>query len=77
MHVGTNNTVTESSKVMLGKLLDLKEFIENALPESNVIISDLITRTDTGKASLTVIKTNEDLHGLLNGYHEQWKYNFK
>ena len=64
MHVGTNNTVTESSKVMLGKLLDLKEFIENILPESNVIISDLITRTDHGKASLTVIKTNEDLHGL-------------
>ena len=40
LHVGTNNTVNESSKVVLGKLLDLKKFIENTLPESNVIISN-------------------------------------
>ena len=43
LHVGINNTVNESSKVVLGKLLDLKKFIENTLPESNVIISNLIT----------------------------------
>ena len=49
---------------MLGKLLDLKKFIEKTLPESNVVISNLTTRTDNGKASLTVIKTNEHLHGL-------------
>ena len=64
LHVGTHNTVNESSKVVLGKLLDLKKFIEKTLPESNVVISNLITRTDNGKASLTVIKTNEHLHGL-------------
>ena len=64
LRVGTHNTVTESSKVVLGKLLDLKKFIEKTLPESNVVISNLITRTDNGKASLTVIKTNEHLHGL-------------
>ena len=39
---------------MLGKLLDL----------SNIIIYNLITRTDNIKASLTVIKTNEYLHCL-------------
>ena len=49
---------------MLGKLLDLKKFIEKTLPESNVVISNLVTRTDNGKTSLTVIKTNEHLHGL-------------
>ena len=64
LHVGTNSTVTESSKVVLGKLCDLKKFIENTLPESNVIISDLITRADNGKTSLTVSKTNEHLHGF-------------
>ena len=64
LHVGTNSTVTESSKVVLGKLFDLKKFIENTLPESNVIISDLITRADNGKTSLTVSKTNEHLHGF-------------
>ena len=39
---------------MLGKLLDL----------SNIIIYNYITRTDNVEASLTVIKTNEHLHGL-------------
>ena len=62
--MGINNTVYESSNVVLGKLLDLKKFIENTLPERNVIISNLITRTNNGKASLGVIKTNEHLRGL-------------
>ena len=39
LHVGTNNTVNESSKIVLGNLLDLKKFMENTLPESNVIIA--------------------------------------
>ena len=62
--MGTNNTVNESSKVVLGKLLDLKKFMKNTLPESNVAISNLITQTNNGKTSLTVIKPNEYLHGL-------------
>ena len=64
LHVETKNTVNELSKVVLGKLLDLKKSIENTLPQSNVVISNLITRTDNSKASLTVVKTNELLHGL-------------
>ena len=64
LHAGTINTVNEPSKIVLYKLLNLKKFIKHTLPESNVAISDLITRTDNGKASLTVIKTNEHLHAL-------------
>ena len=64
LYVGTNNTVNEPSKMVLDKLLNLKKFIEHTLPESNVVISSLITRTGNGKASLTVNKTNEHLHGL-------------
>ena len=64
LHVGTNNTVNELSKMVLDKLLNLKKFIKHTLPENNVVISDLITRTDNGKASLTVIKTNEHLNAL-------------
>ena len=45
--------------MVIDKLLNLKKFTEHTLQESN-----LITRTDNGKASLTVIKTNEHLHGL-------------
>ena len=54
----------QPSKIVLGKLLDIKKFIEHTLPESNVVISNLITRIDNGKASLTVVKTNEHLHRL-------------
>ena len=31
LHVGTNNTINEPLKLMLGKLLDLKKFIERKL----------------------------------------------
>ena len=64
LHVETNNTVNEPSKMVLDKLLKLKKFIEHTLPESNIVMSNLITRTNNGKASLTTIKTNEYLHGL-------------
>ena len=64
LHVRTNNTVNEPSKMVLDKLLNLKKFIEHTLPESNVVISNLITRIDNCKACLTVIKANEHLHGL-------------
>ena len=52
LHIGTYNKVNEPSKLLLGKLLDLKKSIENTLPESNVVISNLITPTDNGKASI-------------------------
>ena len=39
LHVRTNNTVNDPSKLVLGKLLDLKKFIENTLPESNIASS--------------------------------------
>ena len=65
LHVGTNHAVNESSKVVLGKLLELKKFIENTLPESNFVISNLITRrVKTNEYLKTVVKTNEHLHGL-------------
>ena len=34
-------------------MLDLSDFIENTLPESNFVISNLVTRTDNGKATVT------------------------
>ena len=72
LHVRTNNPVNEPSKVVLDKLFDLKKFIENTLPESNVIISNLITRTDNGKASFIVIKTNKHFHGLQMKITDNW-----
>ena len=53
--------MNDSSKVVLGKLIDPKQIIEKTLPESNFVISNLITQTDNGKASLIVIKTSDHL----------------
>ena len=64
LHVGINSTVNEPSKMVLDKLLNLKKFIEHTLLESNVVISNLITRTDNSKASLTIFKTNKESHWL-------------
>ena len=44
--LGTNNTVNEPSKMVLDRLLNLNKFIEHTLPESNVAISNLITRNE-------------------------------
>ena len=37
LHVGTNNTINEPFKLMLGKLLDIKKFIERKLTLSFLI----------------------------------------
>ena len=54
LHVGTNNCVNESSRVVLDKILNLKSFIQKSLPQYKVIIPNVINRTEDGKASLTV-----------------------
>ena len=80
LHVGTNNTVNEPSKMVLDKLLNLKKFIEHTLSECNVVISNLITWTDNGKPSLTVMTISINkwaFTSFTNGCHRQWKYNFK
>ena len=51
--------------MVLDKLLNLKKFIEHTLPESNVIISNLITRTDIGKASLTGLQMDVIKNGNI------------
>ena len=64
LHIGTNNTVNDTSRIVLDKLLSLKAFIEKALPASNVCISNLILRAENVKASLTVNNANQHLSTL-------------
>ena len=66
LHVGTNNCVNESSRIVLDKILNLKTFIQNSLPQSKVIISNVINRNDEAslKASLTVENLNNNLNSL-------------
>ena len=49
---------------MVDKILNLKTFIQNSLPQCKVIISNVIKRTDYGNASLTVENLNNHLNLL-------------
>ena len=60
--VGTNNCVNESSHFVLEKIF--KTFIQNSLPQCKVI-SNVINRTNDGKASLTMENLNNHLNSLI------------
>ena len=53
-NVGTNKSINDSSSVILNKLLLPKNFIRTELPESNVIRSNVIDRSDNGIARLKI-----------------------
>ena len=60
LHVGIN----DSSRAILNKLLSLKNFIHTELPESNVILSNIIDRPDSSIARLKISNFNRHLSCL-------------
>ena len=64
LHVGINNSINDSSNVTLNKLLSLKSFVHTELPESNVILSNIIDRSDNGKVRLKISNFNKHLNSL-------------
>ena len=64
LHVGTNNSINDSSSVILNKLLSLKNFIHTELPESNVILSNIIDGSDNGIARLNMSNFSNHLNSL-------------
>ena len=54
LHVGTNNSMNDSSSVILNKLLLLKNFIHTELLEFNEILSNIIDRLDNDIARLKI-----------------------
>ena len=60
LHVGIN----DSSRAILNKLLSLKNFIHTELPESNVILSNIIDRPDSSIARLKISNFNRHLNCL-------------
>ena len=67
LHIGTNNTVNDTSRIVLDKILSLKAFVEKTLSDCNVFISNLTLRTVNVKASLTVTNVNQHLSTLKLG----------
>ena len=59
LHVGTNNTISDSSKVILKKIKLLISYIKINNLECRIIISQPIRRTDNGKATLTLNNLNK------------------
>ena len=65
LHVGTNNAPNNSSNEIIDELLSLKHGLEKQSPSTKIIISTPITRTDNGKAALTVRNVNKHLNQLV------------
>ena len=64
LHAGTNNSINDSSSVILNKLLSLKKFIYTRLPESTVIYSNIIGNSDNGVVRLKILNFNKHLNSL-------------
>ena len=64
LHVGTNNSMNDASSVILNKLLSLNNFIHTELPESSVILLNIIDRSDNGIARLKISNFNKHLNSL-------------
>ena len=60
LHVGTNNSINDSSSVILNKFLSLKNFIHTELPKSNVILSNITDGSDNGLARLKMSNFNKN-----------------
>ena len=64
VHAGANNCVNDNSTQIIEKLLRLKEFILQRLPNCKVIFSSLVYRFDDAKAQLTTLMTNKNFKNL-------------
>ena len=67
LHIGTNNTVNETSRIILDKHLSLKDLVEKVLTDCNVLISNLTLERNNAKASSIVNNINQPLSTLQLG----------
>ena len=64
IHAGTNDAVKFTSRNILNKLLQLKLFIQEKLPDAEIIVSTPTLRSDNGKAALTIRQLTNHLINL-------------
>ena len=64
IYAGTNDAVTFTSRDILNKLLQLKSFIQEKLPDAEIIVSTPTVRSDNGKAALTIRQLTNHLINL-------------
>ena len=63
-NIGTNNSVSRTSREILDDLLQLKSAITKTLPNCQVLFSQPTLRMDNGKAALTLHRLNEHFSEL-------------
>ena len=59
LHVGTNNSVSRTSREIFDDLLQLKSVITKAIPKCQVTFWHSTLRVDNDKTSLTLERLNE------------------
>ena len=64
LHVGTNDSVSRTSREIPNDLLQLKSAITKTLPNCHVIFSQPTLRVDNGKAALTLHRLYEHFSEL-------------
>ena len=64
LHVGTNNCIDETSRNIFNKLLSLKHFIQTELPNTKIIFSNVMDRSDNSIARLTLSNLNRHINSL-------------
>ena len=64
LHVGTNDTTTNSSRKIYVDLLMLRTNISKQLPKCRIVLSKPTIRHDHGKANLTVRNVKKHLENL-------------
>ena len=65
LHVGTNNIRDDDPKTLVDKICSLKDFIEESSPETRVIVSSLVVRTDFQGAIRKIEEVNHILSRSL------------
>ena len=61
VHVGTNDIRDKQTNAIVNGILEIEEIIKKESPTTNVVISELIHRTDKAEFSQKVDKVNEML----------------
>jgi hypothetical protein len=61
LHVGTNDIRDKQTNEIVNGILEIEEIIKKESPTTNVVISELIHRTDKAEFSQKVDKVNEML----------------
>ena len=68
IHVGKNDTKRFTAREILDRLLNLKKFVSDQVPDCKVIILTPIVRSADGKSALTVSQLTNHLCQLKTGF---------